>query len=203
MNSCLFAFSRFANRLGCRPVGFTGGTKGMCDTTNVKDLSSWFFVQGHLGKGGCALGVGDDLDFLPEGESLKLIAANLARQHIQGLLIVSGFKAFQTALKIHRAREDNIEFRIPIKVIPATTFGNMAGTDISLGCDTNLNQILDDVNALRHSSEGSLPVLHVVSPAVPHEAEDGHNCGFLTTVAALAAFPECSYVLEENFDETD
>ena len=35
------------------------------------------------------------------------------------------------------------------------------------------------------------------------KAEDGHNCGFLTTVAALAANAEASYILEETFDETD
>ena len=34
MNSCLFAFSRFAKRIGCRPVGFTGGTKGEVDNDN-------------------------------------------------------------------------------------------------------------------------------------------------------------------------
>ena len=44
----------------------------MCDLGNVQDLTSWYSVQGLLGRGGCALGVGDDYDFLPEGETNRV-----------------------------------------------------------------------------------------------------------------------------------
>ena len=80
---------------------------------------------------------------MPAESSFSAIARHLSHHGIQALLVIGGFEAFHSVLKLHQAREQHAAFRIPILCIPATISNNVPGTDISLGSDTALNAIVE------------------------------------------------------------
>lgn len=70
------------------------------------------------------------------------IAQKLREFNIQGLLIVGGFEAYSSIIQLEEQRNKFEEFRIPLICIPATISNNVPGTDLSIGCDTALNEIV-------------------------------------------------------------
>ncbi len=70
------------------------------------------------------------------------IAKQLREYNIQGLLIVGGFEAYSSVLQLEEQRKNFEEFRIPLICVPATISNNVPGTDLSVGCDTALNEIV-------------------------------------------------------------
>ena len=57
-------------------------------------------------------------------------------------------QAFQSLLELSKNRDSHPEFCIPICMVPATISNNVPGTDLSIGCDTSLNVIVE-VRSLR------------------------------------------------------
>ena len=141
VNSAVRSFVRHGIWQGCKVMGIHDGFEGLV-RDDVKEIE-WKSVYGWTSLGGSLLG-SHRLDAKKVG--LEKIAKKLRQFNIQGLLIVGGFEAFASVIQMSEQREKFEEFRIPLICIPATISNNVPGSDLSVGCDTALNEI---VNVIR------------------------------------------------------
>ncbi|XP_061603183.1 ATP-dependent 6-phosphofructokinase, muscle type-like isoform X6 [Phyllopteryx taeniolatus] len=193
--------------------GFDGLAHGQIEPIN------WTSVSGWTGLGGSMLGTKRTLP----GKLMEEISQNIAKFNIHALVIVGGFEAYVGGLEIVQAREKYEEVCIPMVVIPATVSNNVPGSDFSIGADTALNTIT--------SVSGWTSTTHTFTPlsgAHPHAAllllqtcdrikqsaagtkrrvflveTMGGYCGYLATMAGLAAGADAAYIFEEKFNIKD
>ncbi len=80
--------------------------------------------------------------------------------------------------------------QIPIICLPATINNNLPGSDLSVGADTALNNIVDAVNKIKQSAVASRRcfVVEVM----------GKYCGYLALMSMLATGAERAYLHEEG-----
>jgi len=187
MNPATKAFVRDALTKGHSVVaindGFDGLVKGQIRLMGWNDVDKWSNL------GGSNLGV---TRTLPESVGLENINSRLGEHGIQGLLIVGGFEAFHSALQLAKAKDLFKSLRIPIIVIPATMSNNVPGTHFSLGADTTLNVIVESCDRIRQSASSSQDRVFVVETM-------GGKCGYLATMAGIAAAADAAYIREEPF----
>lgn len=70
-------------------------------------------------------------------------------------------QAFRSLLELSKKRDSHPEFCIPVCMVPATISNNIPGTDLSIGCDTCLNVIVE-VRSLRLLKETAHQGFHRV-----------------------------------------
>lgn len=145
-------------------------------------------VIGWTRMGGANLGARRTL---PEGK-FPAIAEVLREFNIHGLVAVGGFLSYHAFGQLFEQRDKFPEFCIPMIVIPATCSNNVPGTDITLGSDTALNQIIDVIDRLRLSAVGTGCRTFVVET-------QGGNCGYLPTLSGIAGGADSIYIPEEKF----
>ncbi len=92
----------------------------------------WFDVQHWVMYGGSFLGTQKQI---PDKDSMPLIAEQLKKHNIQGLLILGGFEAFHSAVILANNRDKFEAFCIPIVVIPVTISNNVPGTSFRYDFD--------------------------------------------------------------------
>ncbi|CAG8758684.1 8467_t:CDS:2, partial [Racocetra persica] len=131
-------------------------------------------VDDWTSKGGSELGTTKT-----EVYNLDLVAHHLQKQGINALLLIGGFEAYSSLIKLNDARDKYPAFCIPMVCIPATISNNVPGTEFSLGCDTSLNAIVDNCDVLKQSASASRRRVFVVEV-------QGGNCGYLAVMAGLA-----------------
>lgn len=190
MNAAVRSFVRNCILLGHQPVAIHSGVEGLVDG-NFEDMT-WESVNGWTPKGGAMLGTKRTVP----SNNLDKIAAQLKSNNIQGLLIIGGFEAYNTALSFADARKNHDAFRIPMVTIPATISNNVPGTDFSIGSDTAINVITEICDKLRQSAAGTKQRVFIVEIM-------GGFCGYLTTMASLASGADIAYVHEEYFGIKD
>jgi 6-phosphofructokinase 1 len=135
INAAVFAFVRFVMSEGNTVFGVYDGIDGLI-AGNVKQLK-WSDVGGWTSRGGALLGTSDTL---PDKQMTQIVD-KFKEFKIDGLLVIGGFKAFETVIQLIEARNKFNELKIPICIIPATINNNIPGTDLSLGTDSALNKI--------------------------------------------------------------
>uniref|UniRef100_A0A452G0Z5 6-phosphofructokinase n=1 Tax=Capra hircus TaxID=9925 RepID=A0A452G0Z5_CAPHI len=166
--------------------GFEGFAKGQ-----IKEIG-WGDVGGWTGQGGSILGT---KRILP-GKYLEDIAAQMRTHGISALLIIGGFEAFQSLLELSKNRDSHPEFCIPICMVPATISNNVPGTDLSIGCDTSLNVIVETCDRIKQSASGTKRRVFIIETM-------GGFCGYLANMGGLAAGADAAYIFEEPFDIRD
>ncbi|XP_044757797.1 ATP-dependent 6-phosphofructokinase isoform X1 [Coccinella septempunctata] len=190
MNAAVRSFVRNIAWHAGTVLGIQNGIEGLIEG-NYKKLS-WRDVTGWVSVGGCFLGTKRTL---PENR-LPEIAAKIKELNIQGILIIGGFEAFHTCLQFFEGRPQHPELMIPIVVIPSTISNNVPGTELSIGCDTALNEITEICDRIRLSAQGTKRRVFIV------EVMGGH-CGYLATLAGLAGGADATYIHEESFNVHD
>ena len=120
MNAATFSFVRMANHSGIQVLGIKNGWDGL-KNGDVKMLT-WENVQGWAQAGGSMLGAKRQLP-----SDMDQIAEGLNTHNVDGLLIIGGFMAFQSALIFQKLRGEYTCLSIPIVVIPATISNNCPG----------------------------------------------------------------------------
>uniref|UniRef100_A0A8C4FEY7 ATP-dependent 6-phosphofructokinase n=1 Tax=Dicentrarchus labrax TaxID=13489 RepID=A0A8C4FEY7_DICLA len=153
---------------------------------------TWTSVSGWTGKGGSMLGTKRSLP----GKMLEEISMNIAKFNIHALVIVGGFEAYVGGLELVQARETYEEMCIPMVVIPATVSNNVPGSDFSIGADTALNTITSTCDRIKQSAAGTKRRVFIVETM-------GGYCGYLATMAGLAAGADAAYIFEEKFSIKD
>ncbi|KAF0383479.1 6-phosphofructokinase [Gigaspora margarita] len=172
MNAATRAAVRVAINHGHKPIAIYNGFSGLLNE-NVRELS-WLDVDDWASKGGSELGTTKT-----EADSLELIACQLQKQGINALLLIGGFEAYSSLIKLSKARDKYPAFCIPMVCIPATISNNVPGTEFSLGSDTSLNAIVDGCDVIKQSASASRRRVFVVEV-------HGGNCGYLAVMAGLA-----------------
>uniref|UniRef100_A0A8C5H5A1 ATP-dependent 6-phosphofructokinase n=1 Tax=Gouania willdenowi TaxID=441366 RepID=A0A8C5H5A1_GOUWI len=166
--------------------GFDGLAEGQIEPI------TWTSVSGWTGKGGSMLGTKRTLP----GKLLEEISQNIAKFNIHALVIIGGFEAYVGGLELVQAREKYEEICIPIVVIPATVSNNVPGSDFSIGADTALNTITSTCDRIKQSAAGTKRRVFIVETM-------GGYCGYLATMAGLAAGADAAYIFEEKFGIRD
>ncbi|KAJ8369948.1 hypothetical protein SKAU_G00099760 [Synaphobranchus kaupii] len=166
--------------------GFEGLAQGLIDPI------TWAGVGGWTGKGGSMLGT---KRVLP-GKNLEDISLNIAKFNIHALVIIGGFEAFVGGLELVNAREKYEELCIPLVVIPATVSNNIPGSDFSIGADTALNTITATCDRIKQSAAGTKRRVFIIETM-------GGYCGYLATMAGMAAGADAAYIYEDHFNIHD
>ena len=137
MNSAVRSFARHGICKGCKIFAIYDGFEGLVKG-DFKELE-WKSVYGWTGMGGAILGC-------PRVDAKQVGFAKIAQQlknfNVNGLLIIGGFEAYMSVMQLYEQREHFKEFNIPIICVPATISNNVPGTDLSIGSDTALNEIV-------------------------------------------------------------
>uniref|UniRef100_A0A8C7LF65 6-phosphofructokinase type A n=1 Tax=Oncorhynchus kisutch TaxID=8019 RepID=A0A8C7LF65_ONCKI len=163
--------------------GFEGLAHG-----NIVPIT-WTGVSGWTGKGGSELGT-------KRYYIISLFQLSLYCQLGLSPLLLSPPQAFMGGLELVTAREKYEELCIPMVVIPATVSNNVPGSDFSIGADTALNTITSTCDRIKQSAAGTKRRVFIIETM-------GGYCGYLATMAGLAAGADAAYIYEDKFGIRD
>uniref|UniRef100_A0A8C8JSC7 6-phosphofructokinase n=1 Tax=Oncorhynchus tshawytscha TaxID=74940 RepID=A0A8C8JSC7_ONCTS len=158
--------------------GFEGLAHG-----NIVPIT-WTGVSGWTGKGGSELG------------TKRYYIISLFQLSLLSPLLLSPPQAFMGGLELVTAREKYEELCIPMVVIPATVSNNVPGSDFSIGADTALNTITSTCDRIKQSAAGTKRRVFIIETM-------GGYCGYLATMAGLAAGADAAYIYEDKFGIRD
>jgi 6-phosphofructokinase 1 len=182
MNATIRSAVRTALRMNIEIVGFRKGylglMKGDCLTLDSKAVS------GILHRGGTFLQSARSPEFrTPEGQQKAV--AKLKELGVEGLVVLGGDGSLAGALALH-----NLGF--PVIGVPSSIDNDIPFTDMALGVDTALNNIIYAVDCIKDtaSSHARAFVIEVM----------GRNSGYLASVSAIASGAEYALVPEREFD---
>ncbi|HEY6871464.1 MAG TPA: 6-phosphofructokinase [Geobacteraceae bacterium] len=182
MNAAIRAAVRTAISRETEVVGFRKGYAGLLKADSLAmDTKS---VSGILQRGGTFLQSARCDEFkTPAGQRKAL--DNLARLGVEGLVIIGGDGSLQGALTFDR-------LGFPVIGIPASIDNDIPFTDMALGVDTALNNIIYAVDCIKDtaSSHDRAFVIEVM----------GRNSGYLATISAIASGAEFTIVPEMECD---
>jgi 6-phosphofructokinase 1 len=129
-----------------------------------------------------------------EGD-FERIAENIKKFNIKGLIAIGGLGTYQRMAQLVDMRPNFKEFNIPIMLIPASIDNNLPCTELSVGSDTALNNIVEAVDKIRHTA-GATRRAFIVEVM-------GKDCGFLPLMGALATGAEKAYLPESGISLSD
>jgi 6-phosphofructokinase 1 len=185
MNTAVRAAVRLGIDKGHTMLGVHGGIRGLIEG-DIQEMN-WMSVTGWAPRGGSELGAGRKI---PAGKELYAIARNIEELEIHGLLVIGGWSGYEAAHRLCQERENFPAFNIPIVCLPATINNNLPGSELSIGADTAVNNIVEAVDKIKQSS-GSLHRCFVVEVM-------GRYCGYLALMSGLATGAERIYLHEEG-----
>ena len=185
MNTAVRAAVRLGSGRGLAFVGVEGGLRGLLDGHLVDlaphDVESW------VADAGAALGSRRD-PFAPETSGR--VAEALAAHGIDALLLVGGFDAYELAHRLDRARGEHPGLEIPVVCVPASIDNNLPATELSVGADTALQQIVTAIDQIKASAMAARRcfVVEVM----------GRRCGYLALMSSLAGGAERVHLPEDG-----
>jgi len=185
MNAAVRASVRIGIDRGHIVLGVRNGFEGLI-LNDIFEMD-WMSVNGWASMGGSELGTNRTI---PTGGDLYRIARNIEENEIDGILIIGGWSAYESVFKLFSERENYPVFNIPIVCLPSSINNNLPGSELSVGADTALNNIVEAVDKIKDSAVASMRcfVVEVM----------GRNCGYLALMSGLATGAERVYLNEEG-----
>jgi 6-phosphofructokinase 1 len=185
MNTAVRAAVRLGIDQGHIMLAVKNGFQGLIEGDIVE--MAWMDVAGWGILGGSELGTNRKI---PGGSDFYAIARNIEEYNIAGLLVIGGWAGYQAAYRLWQERLSFPAFSIPILCLPATINNNLPGSEISIGADTALNNIVEAVDKIKQSAVASRRcfVVEVM----------GRYCGYLALMSGLATGAERVYLPEEG-----
>lgn len=182
MNATLRAVVRAGLASGLEVIGIQKGFQGLID--RLYETMTTRSVSNILQRGGTFLQSARCKEMRTEA-GLNLACENLKGIGIDGLIVIGGDGSLKGGYAIHQKG-------IPVIGIPGSIDNDIPFTDVSLGTDTALNNIIRAVDNLKDtaSSHDRAFVVELM----------GRNCGYLTVVATIASGAEYSLIPEEPYD---
>ncbi|MDR3553938.1 MAG: 6-phosphofructokinase [Syntrophobacteraceae bacterium] len=183
MNAALSIAARRLLDCGVSVLGskdeFYGLTHG--DFVNLE----WNDLAGWMGRPSSDIGTARSSQVL---EDFGKIAENIAKFDIKGIIAIGGLDTYRHVQRFAQMRADFPEFNIPMVLVPACIDNNLPGSDLCIGSDTALNNIVEAVDKIRDTA-GATRRAFIVETM-------GKECGFLAAMAALAAGADKAYLPE-------
>jgi 6-phosphofructokinase 1 len=185
MNTAVRVATRLAIDQGHIVLAVQNGFEGLI--RNEVEEFGWMSVSGWGPMGGSQLGTSRRV---PVGADLYAIARALETHKVEGLLIVGGWSAYESALKLYNERAAFPAFNIPTICLPATIDNNLPSSELTIGADTALNSIVEAVDKIKQCAVASRRcfVVEVM----------GRYCGYLALLSGLASGAERVYINEEG-----
>ena len=185
MNNAVRAFVRLGRDRGYTVLAVKNCFRGLRDG-DVHEMD-WMDVSGWVSDGGAEIGTNR---YVPWGAPVAQIAEQIAAHRIDGLVMAGGWAGYQAAHELHRQREQYTALDIPIVCMPMTINNDVPGTELSIGSDTALNNIVSNVDKIRQSAVATRRVFVIEVM--------GHDCGYLALLSGLASGAERIYLPEEG-----
>jgi 6-phosphofructokinase 1 len=190
MNTAARAAIRLGLDKGHIMLGVSNGFEGLAED-QIRELD-WMSVSDWVPLSGSVLGTSR---MVPKGKDWYAIARTIEDNHIDALLAIGGWNAYEGVYKMISDRGNFPAFNIPIVCLPASINNNLPGSEFSIGADTALNNIVDAVDKIKQSAVATRRcfVIEVM----------GHYCGYLSLMSALATGAERYYLPEEGITLRD
>jgi len=182
MNAAIRAAARTAVANDIEMIGYHKGYAGLLKNDyQVLDTRA---VSGVLQRGGTFLQSARSPEFRTE-EGRQKALDNLMKERVEGLIVIGGDGSLNGALSLDR-------LGFPVIGIPASIDNDIPYTDMALGVDTALNNIIYAVDCIKDtaSSHDRAFIVEVM----------GRNSGYLASTAAIATGAEFAIVPEVEFD---
>ncbi|EFS70156.1 6-phosphofructokinase [Cutibacterium acnes HL007PA1] len=190
MNTAARAAVRLAISRGHTVVGIHNGFIGLA-TGDMSELA-WSDVEGWAGEGGAELGTRREI---PSTRDLYAVSRALEDHHIDALLVIGGYSAYEGIYTMMTERDRYPAFRIPTVCIPASIDNNLPGSELSIGTDTALNVIVEAMDKIKESGIASRRCFVVETM--------GRDCGYLALMSGIAAGAERIYTNEDGISLDD
>jgi 6-phosphofructokinase 1 len=190
MNTAARAAIRLGLDQGHIMLGVRNGFEGLVDG-EVEEME-WMGTSGWATQGGSLLGTNR---LVPKGSDLYAIARVIEDQHIDAMLIIGGWTAYEAAYLLLSNRQNYPAFNLPVVCLPASINNNLPGSELCIGADTALNSIVDAVDKIKQSAVATRRcfVVEVM----------GHYCGYLALLGGLETGAERVYMHEEGITLRD
>lgn len=185
MNTAVRAAVRLGVDKGHELVAIHNGFRGL--VRGEIEEQDWMSVNGLAGIGGSELGTNRTI---PVNSDFYAIARNLEAHRIEALLVIGGWSGYKAAHMLYERRHEFPAFNIPIICLPATIDNDLPGSELSVGTDTALNNIMEAVDKIKQSAVASQRVFVVEVM--------GRTCGYLALMTALGTGAERVYLPEEG-----
>lgn len=182
MNAAIRAVVRAGLSRNIEVIGFQKGYQGVL--SSQYELLTTKSVSGKLQLGGTFLQSARCRQMYSE-EGQQQAVANLRQLGIEGLVVIGGDGSHRGAMTIQR-------HGIPVIAIPASIDNDIAYTDMALGVDTALNNIIRAVDCLKDTASSHDRTFVVETM--------GRNCGYLALVSAIACGAEYALIPESPHD---
>jgi 6-phosphofructokinase 1 len=182
MNAAIRAVVRSGLSNKLEVIGIQKGYQGLID--GHWEVLTTKSVSCKLQAGGTFLQSARCLQMLEE-PGQKLAAENLQGMAIDGLVVIGGDGSHRGALAMQRRG-------IPVIAIPASIDNDIPFTDMSLGVDTALNNIIHAVDNLKDTASSHDRTFVVETM--------GRNSGYLALVSAIASGAEYALIPESSYD---
>jgi 6-phosphofructokinase 1 len=185
MNAVIRAAARTAIANDVEMIGYRKGFAGLLKNDYMVLTSR--AVSGVLQRGGTFLQSARSQEFRSE-EGRRKALDNLLQEKVEGLIVIGGDGSLSGAHAL-----DMLGF--PVIGIPASIDNDIPYTDMALGVDTALNNILYAVDCIKDtaSSHDRAFIVEVM----------GRNSGYLASTSAIATGAEFAIVPEVEFDLTE
>lgn len=183
MNMAVRASVRLLLDKGHEVFGVRGGFRGL--KLGQLEPLDWMSVSGWSSRGGAELGTHRDA---LQSRDLYRAARCLEENAIGGLLMIGGWRGYESVHTMMSAADDFPAFDIPMICLPASIDNNLPGTEFAIGPDTALNSIVEAVDKIKRSAVAARRVFIVQVM--------GHHCGYLALLSGLATGAERVYLNE-------
>ncbi|MFN8091659.1 MAG: 6-phosphofructokinase [Vicinamibacteria bacterium] len=190
MNTAVRAALRLTLDRGHHVLGVRNAFRGLVDGDFFE--MGWMSVNGWASRGGAELGTNRRV---PGDRELYTIARQIEKHEIDGILMIGGWSGYAAVAKLHAERERFPAFNLPIICLPASINNNLPGSELSIGSDTALNNIVSAVDKIKTSAVASQRcfVVEVM----------GRRCGYLALMSGLATGAERVYMNEDGVTLAD
>jgi 6-phosphofructokinase 1 len=185
MNTAIRAATRLAIDRGHMILGIRNGFQGLIDG-EIEELN-WMSVNGWGTIGGSELGTNRKV---PSGTDFYAIARNIETHQVDALLVVGGWTGYIASNLLQEERRHFPAFNLPIVCLPASINNNLPGSELSIGADTALNNIVQAVDKIKQSAVATRRCFVV-------EVMGGY-CGYLALMSGMATGAERVYLHEEG-----
>jgi len=190
MNTAARAAVRLAISRGHTVVGIHNGFIGLA-TGNMSELA-WSDVEGWAGEGGAELGTRREI---PSTRDLYAVSRALEDHHLDALLVIGGYSAYEGIYTMMTERDRYPAFRISTVCIPASIDNNLPGSALSIGTATALNVIVEAMDKIKESGIASRRCFVVETM--------GRDCGYLALMSGIAASAARIYTNEDGISLDD
>jgi 6-phosphofructokinase 1 len=182
MNATLRAVVRAGLASGLEVLGIRKGYRGLLDRQH--EILTTRSVSNILQRGGTFLQSARCKEMLTE-EGQRRAADHLKGLGVEGLIVIGGDGSLRGALALHRQGVHTL-------AVPASIDNDIPYTDMALGVDTALNNIVHAVDCLKDTASSHDRTFVVETM--------GRNCGYLAVAAAVACGAEYAIVPEVPYD---